>query len=84
MSKLIFIVYPETYVLLSQHRNDDALEGDCRLRVTVIVSAWEAAIQSHDNVERLEISIDEYGKLIFQVFDEVGWDGEIATPGNDQ
>jgi len=55
----VFILYPEIYLILCDHMNDDRLAAPARDRIIALVSCWENALQSHgDAVEKVEVFLE--------------------------
>jgi hypothetical protein len=73
----VFVIYPETYAIYRDHMKDDRFDGERYRRIVDVVSAWEAAVQTHgDPVEKVEV-YSENGELSFRAFSKADWDGEV-------
>lgn len=74
---LVFICYPETYVLLNEQLAEDRFSGEEQNRIVAIVSAWEAAIQQFgDGVMGVEVYSEPDGTLSFKPV-ATAWDGRV-------
>lgn len=84
MPEPVFIIYPETYAVLSERLRDKTFSpGTPEYNRTVsIVSAWEAALENHgDRVARVVV-YDEDGVVTFHAY-EKAWDGRVSADEED-
>ena len=82
--ELVFILYPEIYVLLAEALKDKRFTGTEYRRALALVSAWDAAISEHgDSVDRVEVYGGD-GTLTFQALSKKAWDGEVKATEEDE
>lgn len=79
----VFVIYSETYTALSVYDRSH-LDPRAAGRIVGILSAWEAALQTHgDRLAKVEVFIED-GELSWLAYEDAGWYGECGGDDDDE